>query len=362
MIANLPYKPSGGKVAAGVVLAVIMGALTPLITVLQISMLAPVILLSGLFMVFLFCFAGRLPAWLFLAVQLGATAALLDTTFMWMFLVAGSLPAIITLRWIVLKKPFFEQMKLSIVFYGIGLVAALCIAFSVYGGNMVGQLMDALRDQFKRMPDDMFTPFVDAVNSAQLGSGMGIKAITVSDYRAQMMGVLSLMGEAYEQTLPGALLTGALLSGILSVLWGNWLCARHGLATNASYIPPTRWFLPPQVTIGLLLMWLAVIILRETGYASGAAVYTAVYSIVNVAFIIQALCTIDRALYRRGASNRRRRVMMAFGAIFSLILRLFGIAMFAMGAFSALTGPHGVFQAMRDRNNDNRPDHDDSDE
>ena len=113
-----------------------------------------------------------------------------------------------------------------------------------------------MKAQFALMPDAFFAPFVDMINSAMSTGIPGMKAMTKEDYRAQVAGVLNLMSEVYQQSLPGALLSGAALTGVLSVTWGNWLRARRGLATDESYIGPTwRWFLPRNVTLGLTLMW-----------------------------------------------------------------------------------------------------------
>ena len=89
MIPNQPYRISGGQVALGVALALLLGALTPLLTVLEACLLLPVAALGGVFTVFLYCYAGRLPAFLFIAVQLASASTLLGADCMWMLLAAG---------------------------------------------------------------------------------------------------------------------------------------------------------------------------------------------------------------------------------------------------------------------------------
>ena len=352
MTSNDPSRVSGGKLALGIVLALIVGALTPLITVLEMSVLMPVVLPGGVFMVFLFCYAGPLPAWLFTIVHLAAAGVLLGERFLLMLLVSGTVPALVCMRLIVLKKPFFDQMKLGVATSLAGMLAAVTVAYMSFGGNMIERMADMLKAQFALMPDAFFAPFVDMINSAMSTGIPGVKVMTVQSYRAQVSGILDLMSEVYQKSLPGALLSGAALTGVLSVLWGNWLRARRGLATEASYVGPTRWFLPRNVTLGLTLMWIAAFILSETRYAQGETVYFTVYSLASLAFFIQALGAIDRFFFRRGMPDGRRRALLVIALILGLLFRFINTLLFAIGAGSALFGSHGAFRRPLPGGND----------
>lgn len=353
MTSNLPYRVPGKKLALGIVLALIVGALTPVVTLLEMSMLMPVALLGCIFAVFLFCYAGQLPAWLYTIVQLASTGVLLGERFALMMLVSGALPALLCMRLITIKAPFFDQMRMSISTCLLGMLLAVSIAYFSFGGNMIDRMAEALKRQFDLMPDAFFTPFVDMVNSAlSTGSLPGVEPLTVSGYRAQIVGFLDLMSEVYQQSLPGCLLSGAALTGVLSTLWGNWLRARRGLATAESYVGPTRWSLPKNVTLGLTLMWIAAYILAQTQYAQGETVYYTVYSLASLAFFVQALGAIDRFFFRRGASDGRRRVMVILALALGILFRLINTILFAIGAGSALFGSHGAFRRPMPRGND----------
>ena len=353
MTSNIPYRVPGGKLALGLVLALVLGALTPVVTLLEMSMLMPVVLLSGVFTVFLYCYAGQLPAWLYTIVQLASTYALLDERFSLMLLLSGTLPALACIRLIALKRPFFEQLRLDLAAHLLGMLAAVTVAYLSFGGNMIDRMADALKRQFDLMPDSFFTPFVDMVNSALSTGGFpDVSAMTVESYRAQIGGFLSLMSEVYQQSLPGALLSGAALTGVLSALWGNWLRARRGLATSESYIGPAQWFLPRNVTLGLTLMWLAAYILSETRYAQGETVYYTVFSLASLAFFIQALAAIDRFLFRRGAQDARRRRLVTLALALGILFRFVNTILFAIGAGSALFGSHGAIRRPPQRDND----------
>ena len=349
-MSNLQLQQTGRRqFAIGIVLAIVLGIVTPVLTVIEVSLLMPVILLNGLFMVFLYCYSGRMPSWLYMTIQLGAAAVLMGSTYMWTTMAAGVFPAILAMRGIMLKKPFFEQLKADIAFYLLGMLGAIIIAWTALGGNVIGRITGSLRDQFNLMPDDLFAPFVDALNRA-IPSGISVP-MTVSSYRERVMAVLELLGETYAQVLPGKLICGAALSGALTALWGNWLMARHGLAGKGSYIVLSRWFLPGQTVVGLLLMWLIAYLISATDYSSKTSVYIAVYDLVSAAFYIQAIGAVDRFLSRRGASGRKRHVLVVLTMILGLVLRIFNSILFVIGACSALFGSHGIVK-RRPRNND----------
>ena len=271
MIFHQNTRLPAGKMVGAIVLAAVLGMLLPLITLAQITLLLPVLMLGGLFAVYLQCYGGPAPACTFLAVGLISAGWLTGSTLMWILLAASLLPAAPLVFGISRKQPFFEQLRNAIVFYALGLLAALLIAYGSFGSGMIAKLMDAIRSEFARMPDAAFRPFVDAINSALGASGLqGFGAFTVQTYRAQLSGVLDLMQRTYAQTLPGTLLSGVVLSGTLSVLWGNWTLARRGMSTNESFIGMIRWFLPARITA--LLMCLSAFPLGLDGRRAFATV------------------------------------------------------------------------------------------
>ena len=353
MISDQPYRVSGGKLALGVFLALALGVLTPVLTALEISLLMPVAVLGGVFTAFLYVYAGRLPAWLFTAIHLASASVLLGTDFMWMLMAAGCIPGLVAVRGIMARRPFFEQLKVNVAIFGLGMVIALCIAWGRFGGGMIGRAVDALLQQFDRMPDAFFEPFVEAVNRAITTSGIiGLKALTVSAYREKLAGIMALARQTYEEALPGALLSGAALSGVLTTMWCSWLLARRGFATNDSYAQLNRWFLPAGATGGLMLIWIISYVMTQTGYASGESVYVAAYDLVNLAFFFQALAAADRFFFRRGVPDASRRRRLILLALTGAVIPIMGLAMFVIGAGSAMFGSRGAIRTLFKRDDD----------
>ena len=321
----------------GVLLALLLGAAAPLLTVLEASLLMPVIVLSGVFMVFLYGWAGRLPAWVFMTVQL-CTASAVSGPFLLMPLAAGCLPAMATARLIGARRPFLETLRLSVAFYLADLLAALAVAYFSFGGNMIGRLMDAVQAQMAQMPDAYYAPIVENLTLT------GAKSLTVAQVRQQLSAVMEQAKLIYETALPGKLIAGATASGVLSALWGSWLMARLGMATDESYIPLTRWFLPAQVSAGLMLVWITAFAVAQTGYAAGASVDEAAFDLVELAYGIQALAAIDRFFYHRGMPDRVRRGWVVAAAVLGLVIPAAAEALFLVGMGSAMFGSHGAFK------------------
>ena len=354
---------SKGRLIGNILLALAVGAALPIVAVFQIALLAPVLMLCGIFAVRMKARVGWVPPAVLFGAALASAMWFLGTTMALALLVAAVLPAIFCALAMQRKQPFFEQMKGGILAYGLGLVAAMLALYLIFGGNMVARFVDLIRQEFARMPDAALQPIVDALNSAFTLSGVRpAEVYTVEIYRGQLSGVLDLMQQTYAQALPGALLSGALLSGVLTVLWGNWTMARLGLATNESFIGMSRWFLPGQVSLGALALWIVGFILAASRYNGGATVYQAVCQLSGSIFVIQALSALDRWMLRGGASLSRRKVMITLMAVAALLLAEFGLVLSLIGAASALFGSHGVFKRPINGERDDQSDRDDPQE
>ena len=169
-------------------LAVVLGALLPVITVVQVMSLCPIILLGGVMTAFFYCAAGWVPAAAYAGVQLAMSAWFAGPALTAMLLVSGLLPAFLLLPGMQRCQPFFDQIRRALLYYFGGMVAAVCIAYAFFGGNMVQRFMDVLRQQFRYIPDSALAPFVDAINGTLSGSAGQTAGLTITDYRASLMG------------------------------------------------------------------------------------------------------------------------------------------------------------------------------
>lgn len=354
-------RPAKGLVG-GVILGLVIGAVLPFVALVQISLLVPVLMLGGIFTVALKARYGWAPACALAAAAMASSAWFIGMTIALMLLAASLAPALAIVRAMGRKAPFFEQMKLGVAAYGLGLLAAMLVMYAGYGAGMVARFVDLLRAEYDRMSDAALMPLVEWVNTAlSAGGALGVRQMTVEQFRAQMTGILDLMQQTYARMLPGTLLSGALLSGVLSVLWGNWIMARQGRATNESFVGMSRWFLPPGVTGGCVAMWLAGLLLAYGGYENGATVYATISALVGATFAIQALCAADRRMLAAGRSLARRRTLLVIVSVLALLLPDLGMVLSYLGMFSALFGSHGAVRKWRDGRQNDRSD-DDSEE
>lgn len=349
---------SKGKLAGNLLLAVLLGTLMPLIMVVPVSALLPVLMLPGILAVRMQARVGRVPAAVLLVVSLASAFVFMGQTMMLMFVVAAALPAAVVIRGMARKRPFFEQLRTGVIAYGLGLVGAMVIAYLTFGGGMVAKFVDLMRQEFARIPDSALQPLARELNAA-LSAGGRVGLYTADSMRAMLEGTLEWMQQTYAQMLPGTLLSGALLSGVISVLWGNWTMARLGLATNESFIGMSRWFLPAQMTWGLLALWVAGFVLSASGYNGGATVYATVCALAGAAFVIQAMAALDRRMLRAGRETGRRRLLITLLCVAALLLPDAATVFAAVGVMSALFGSHG---ALRRSINGDQSDRDDPQE
>ena len=351
---------SPGTVAGYTVLSLAVGALLPVVAVFQISLLVPMLMLGGILAAKLRVRGGWVPVGALFAATLASGMWLRGLMPALALVTASQLPALAVVTQLTKKPPFFTQMKAGVIAYAAGLLAAMLIAYAAFGSGMVAQFINLLRAQYDSMPDSALQPLVEMVNSMMAVGAR--QPMTVEGFRGALNGVLDLMQQAYAQTLPGALLSGAVLSAMLTVLWGNWTMARQGTATNESFVGMSGWFLPSQLTFGMMGLWLVGLALMYSGYRSGATVYMTIGQTVGAVFAVQFLCALDRRMMRGGRGLSGRRVMIVLLSVAALIFRSLGTFMAYVGAASALFGSHGAIKLLAQKKQDENSDRDDFDE
>ena len=355
---------SGSGLAGSIILAVIVGALLPVIALIQISLLVPTLMLGGILAARLGVKDGWIPVGTLAVAAALSSGYLMGGTIMLILLTASLMPSVAVVISATRKKPFFEQMNAGVVAFTGGLLAAMLIAYVSFGGGMIAKFVDVLRAEYNRMPDTALQPMVDWVNGMlpSAGSGQG-QAMTVAFFRGQLSGVLDLMQRTYAQIVPGALLSGALLSGVLAVFWANWTMARRGMATNESFVGMSGWFMPARLPLGAVGLWAVGMLLTLAGNANGTTVFMTISQVVGAAFAVQALCALDRRLLRSDWPLGRRRLVIALLCVGGLLLRGVAWVLGYVGAASALFGSHGAIrQWTQDRRNGPTDNDDNSDE
>lgn len=354
---------SPGRLVGSLVLALLIGGLLPLLSVFQISLLAPVLMVGGIFAVYLEVRSGWIPVAALVAAALASSLWAMGERLTLVLLAASLLPALVVIRGVNQKAPFFDQLRAGIIAFAAGLLTAVAIAYASFGSGMVAQFTNLLRAQYDQMPDAALAPFVEWTNSMLTGrTGGAGQLMNVAFFRAQLSGVLDLLQQTYAQLLPGALLSGAVLSGAIAVLWGNWTQARRGMATSESFVGMSGWFMSPQLSIGAVALWLVGVIMLYSGAENGETVYMTISQVAGAGFALQALGALERRLLLADRSLKRRRLLLGLFAAFALIFRGMGSMLSYIGVASALFGSHGAIKLWLQKRRDDHSDRDDPDE
>lgn len=345
------------RIVGGAVVGIVLGFLLPFIAVMQLSILPlgmiPVLLLGGIFMAWLHGWSGWIPTAAFMLALL-LSAADVHPTAMYMCVAGMVLPGIVVITGMIRKRPFFEQMRIALISFMAGLTLAIFIAYRSFGADMIAKLMASIQAQYDQLPDYVIAEMVRYMKQS-MGGGVpegASQLLTVEGFRNVLQSTVLLMQQIYSENVPGALLGGALWSGVLACLWGNWRMAKRGIATSESYVGISGWYLPPYVTAGALGLLVISLIMTLSGGGSGRALWNACSSLSGAAFTVQALASIDRRFKRRGVSTGGRKVRVGFLlALFWLLVPLFGTGLGTLpqyyGAASALFGSRGAVTLLR---------------
>lgn len=349
MNARNENRPSVGRMIFSCIAALILGVLHPFLTVYQVMMpmalpcvgtMTAVALYAsaGLPPVILLALAGTAVSWLGLGTSL---------TVVWMPLcILPAVVAIVQLRGV---RPFFIQLRRVLIACLGGTAASVLLAALFFGADIVSAMMTQLEAIFESIMPEIWKVYGPTLATS------GVE-LTYEEFASTYFSMLKVMQQYYQLYLPANLLTGAALTGTISVLWGNWISARRGRATAQSFLGLHEWFMPSNMTYGVLMTLAAAFVLKLTPIQGSQTAWMAVEQLAELAFGFQALASNDRRMKERGSSRRRRTVMAVLVILCAWIfhLALLGVSLAAilavMGCASALFGRKGALRAWLDKN------------
>lgn len=339
---------SAGKAILGTVLALVVGALFPILAIYQTllpmalpgvaTMLSVALAVSfGWGFAALLWIVGLVSSLLGMGPELTAAAMLMCCA-----------PSAVLILGVRRQQPFFTQLRRALAACLGGAVLAVGVAAAFYGGDMISRLMEEFQKVYDAILPQLWTSYRDVLQTA--GASM-----TYEDFSGMFYSVLRLVKVYYETYLAADLLAGAVWTAALSALWGNWLAARRGMATRESFAGLHEWRLPANLTWGILMTLAAAFALKYTSIAGAAAAWAAVEKLSMTAFTLQALGANDRRLKSSGASVGRRTtsvvlLMLVGGIAVPLTLgwsvtTLLGV----IGAVSAIFGRYGALRPWIDK-------------
>lgn len=336
------FKPPRGRVVVCSALALILGLLQPAALALQVVLPMPGVSLAMLLMVALYAYAGGVPAAL-----LGACGAISSLWMLGVPMGAASLllwlgPAILAIQGVGKREPFFRQLSRTIAAAVLMAAAATAAMALFFGSDMVASAVDQVRATFEQQKQQLWAMFSPAFEGK----------LTEDAFVSVYYDLFNQIQLYYEYNLLSNLLSGAAVSAMLSVLWGNWLVARRGDATPESFRGLSDWYLPSNTTFGLLLTLAVSSVLTQLGVQGAEMAWVVVGNLCSVAFITQCLAALNRRMRQNGAAVGRRTAMtvllLLMGAIFGRILG--GLSIFnllsVLGCMSALFGRKGAARPL----------------
>lgn len=344
------YKPSATKVVLFSLLALVIGALHPLLLTYQTLLVIWLLPCIGVIAaVVLYAAAGMAPA-----ICLGVSAIVssyLRTTGLGPELATATLPltvfpAVVAILGLRARKPFFAQLRNAVLAQLGGALAAIAICALFFGSDMISQFMNLIRELANQQLPSIYELY------RPIWASQGVN-VTYETFLGMFNDVLFQLQTYCELNLPASILRNAALTGVISVLWGNWVLARHGEATAESFRGLADWHMPSNMTIGLLISLGACLILRSTGIGSADIAWTTVGALVSLAFCVQLAAANDRRLKAAGASHGKRTTLgILLYVLISLIPIARTFAAFA-GAASALFGRQGAVTQRMNKGSSN---------
>lgn len=342
-------RPSVGRMIFSCIAALILGVLHPFLTVYQVMMPMALPCVAAMSAIALYASAGMLPVILLAVAAIAVSWLGLGTALTAVWLPLCAVPTIVAIAQLRGTKPFFIQLR-RVLIAGLGGVAAsVLLAALFFGADVISAMMTQLEAMFESIMPEIWKVY----GSTLADSGI---EMTYEEFASTYFSMLKVMQQYYQLYLPANLLTGAALTSVLSVLWGNWIAARRGHATAQSFLGLHEWFMPANMTYGALMTLAAAFVLKLTSLRGAQTAWFAVAQLSELAFGFQALASNDRRMKERGSSRRRRTLMATLVILCVWIFRLslldvsFSTILAVLGGASALFGRKGALRAWLDKN------------
>ena len=325
-----------GKKSLSVILALLLGiCVSGAIGVIVPSgmYLSALSVFSSMLLSFMYGFAGMLPV-IIMSLSMLVSGFLVGSWLIPAYLmIVGIFPGTVLIWGSKKGIKFFSQVRNALIAELIAFVALL-LAIRL----MTGQDFASF---FKLMFDDMISGLSPEAKVEFAGYlNQIINPQNASETAVDTENILAFFSDGMEQTLslmmPVALIVYSVLNGAIGVLWMNWLRHRHA-EKNVQFVPLRGWRLSKQITLGLLIVFVAVLIIgNKTAEAGIAAKFMAISAIVCAA-CIQASASFLSRLSMMGVSAKKRTLFLIVFFLLSMVYFPF------YGIMSALFGSKGLF-------------------
>lgn len=228
---------------------------------------------------------------------------------------------------------FFSQVRNAMIAELIVFVVLLAAVRMLTGQDFASYFKNIWLETAESMPQEGKEAFLNLFNTLLAQSGS-----TDVQYTADEL--IKLMSEAMEQTItvmiPIAMVVYAFINGAISVLLMNWLRTKHTVG-NVQFVPLRGWRLPKHLIIGLIVIYIAVLIIGKSAPEAGVAAEVMVIAAIFCASLVQASASILSRLTMAQLTSGKRTIVLFFMYFFAFAFLPF------YGILSALVGSKGLF-------------------
>lgn len=335
--------PSGnlswGRIAAGVVLAILGTLVMPLLmSFMTIFLCAPVLV------ALLYAWSGPLPA-LVAAAGTVMMCALFGAPAMVAGLLALMLPALGAILLLHRRLPFFRAMALSIAIQLGLLLLTVAFAWLLVQRDLVSALADYMRAAVESLAPGSFEEQFYQVFLISMGR-MGWFGTPDIDFMAATLSaaeqaqlseqLIGIVDAGLRLNLVSIILCSGTMTGILNYALPAKVCSRRGDEPLVPYKHLHEWRLTRDMIIGLPACTLVCYIALNMGLAGTDSAYVALMNLCYLAFAFQGAGALARRMRGMGVSGGKRTALAALMMLFlQWVLSL-------MGVYSALFGSRGL--------------------
>ena len=209
---------------------------------------------SSALIAFLFGFGGMLPACVMAVTMIAGGYLAGGYLIPGYLIIIGVFPGAVMIYGSKKGMKFFSQVRNAMIAELLAFVLLLA-AIRAYTGQDFASFFKSMFDQM------MESLSLEAKNAFAEQLNLLINQQYAGEAIVQTEDILTFFSEGMEQTLalvmPVALVMYSVINGSVGVLWMNWLRKRHG-EENVQFVPLRGWRLSKQVTLGLIIVFVAV--------------------------------------------------------------------------------------------------------
>lgn len=318
-------KFSLGRCIAGCAIGFLLGWLQA-----ALAPLALIALPQTIMLVMLYCWSGWLPVIVGMVTMTFSLSVTFGQHMIWASMVLFLLPSMVMIYQLDRRKGMAARLTGAIVSQVAAIFVVIVAAYALIRGDLADALFEYMRGVLAEQPESIRDSLYAAIEPMIPSTGADM---AVAEY---LEASFDTMAAELKLQMPGMALSSGALTGVLAVAWGSGICVRRGDDPPVSYQPLSDWYVPNNITGGMLVCLLLSALLTYLGVGGADSVMYAMTVILRLALYIQALAFIARIMKMRGYSRMARNLLLVLFVIIGSYVLWF------IGAFISLFGRRGA--------------------